>query len=73
MPRQKTPKKLTDKQKIRLLEREIRDMQRDFRETFSVLEEKPKKKSVGTLPVIAVIGLAAMILLAAFVCINVIL
>lgn len=62
MPKPKTDKPLTDKQKIRQLERDIKDMQRDFKETFAVLEEdKPKKKTgkVFLAAVIAVIILAA--------------
>lgn len=71
MPRQKAPKKLTDKQKIRLLEQEIKDMKRDFKETFSVLDdEKPKKKS-GSILIIAVIALTVIFLLAAaYICMN---
>ena len=49
MPKQKTDKPLTDKQKIRMLEQDIKEMQRDFKETFSVFdEEKPKKKKQKT-------------------------
>ncbi len=61
MPKQKTDKPLTDKQKIRMLEQDIKEMQRDFKETFSVFDE-PKKKSRSKLwiiPVIVIILVAA--------------
>ncbi|MBQ8786533.1 MAG: hypothetical protein IJZ61_02745 [Oscillospiraceae bacterium] len=45
MPKQKTDKPLTDKQKIRMLEQDIKEMQRDFKETFSVFDEPKKKRS----------------------------
>ncbi len=69
MPKQKTDKPLTDKQKIRMLEQDIKEMQRDFKETFSAFdEEKPKKKSGKALPIflVAVIILAA----AAYIYVN---
>lgn len=60
MPKQ-TEKPLTDKQKIRMLERDIKDMQRDFRETFSVFEdEKPKRKLSPLWIVLAVIITAVL-------------
>ncbi len=63
MPKQKTDKPLTDKQKIRMLEQDIKEMQRDFKETFSVFEEEKPKKNVGK--VLSVIFAAVLILAAA--------
>ncbi len=69
MPKQKTDKPLTDRQKIRMLEQDIKEMQRDFKETFSVFEEEKPKKSVGK--VLSVIFAAVLILaVAAYIYMN---
>lgn len=61
MPKQKTDKPLTDKQKIRMLEQDIKEMQRDFKETFSVFDEPKKKRrsKLWIIPVIVIILVAA--------------
>lgn len=61
MPKQKTDKPLTDKQKIRMLEQDIKEMQRDFKETFSVFDEPKKKRrsKLWIIPVLVIILAAA--------------
>lgn len=69
MPKQKTDKPLTDKQKIRQLEQDIKEMQRDFKETFAVLEkDKPKKKKGRAL--LAAVVIVIILLAAAYVYTN---
>ncbi len=67
----KPPKKLTDKQKIRLLEQDIKEMQRDFKETFAVLEEKKPEKKNGRVFLIAAVVLAVLILTALIIYFNI--
>lgn len=57
-----------DKEKIRQLRQDIKDMKLDMKETFSVMEtmEKPKKKSPKKLsPIIAAVAVAAAVIIAA--------
>ena len=63
MPKQKTDKPLTDKQKIRMLEQDIKEMQRDFKETFSVFEEEKPRRNIGK--ILLIIFTAVLILAAA--------
>ncbi len=60
MPKQ-TEKTLTDKQKIRMLERDIKNMQRDFRETFSVFEEEKPKRNLTPLWITLAVIIAAIL------------
>lgn len=69
MPKPRTDKPLTDKQKIRMLEQDIKEMQRDFRETFSVFDEEKPKKRFNPLPLI--IGSVIILAAAAYIFINV--
>jgi len=52
-----------DKEKIKLLKQDIKDMKLDMKETFSVMEEMPKPKRKRSFPWWIVIA-AAVILLA---------
>ena len=57
-----------DKEKIRRLRQDIKDMKLDLKETFSVMEtmEKPKKKSPKKLSrIIAAVAVAAAVIIIA--------
>lgn len=47
MPKTETEKRLTDKEKIRRLEHDIRVMKRDHKKTFAEIEKDRHKKNHG--------------------------
>ncbi len=64
MPKMKMRPPEEDKEKLRRLKQDIKDMKLDMKETFAVMDEMPKPKRKRRIPWVLIIA-AAIILLAA--------
>lgn len=69
MPKNGTEKRLTDKEKIRRLEHDIRVMKRDHKKTFAEIEKDRHKKNSGKALIFILIA-GVILISAAYIYIN---
>ncbi len=65
MPKTRMRPPSDDKEKIKLLKQDIKDMKLDMKETFSVMEEMPKPKRKRRFPRSLIIAAGAVIIIGA--------
>lgn len=70
MPKTRMRPPSDDKEKIKLLKQDIKDMKLDMKETFSVMEEMPKPKRRFPWRLVIAAGAVIIIGAAAYICIT---